>query len=226
MKGIMDLLVAAKLVTLSDEEMAQTEDNAPPLEEPAPLEVLKTEPEPPQVRPAECAPAPGKAFDELYREAGIPASPFPAERLLRLLDGLRAMDDATRKAAVRAMDDADEQWTIDDPILDAERKIQALESFRLALDADVSARKEQTAADMATLKAAQEQTSAEIRKQITELEKLLEREMQKTMDKLAALDTESKALERIAGAENARMQQEIARLQEIPAQFAPRLTHP
>ncbi len=39
----------------------------------------------------------GKGFDLLYREAALSPSPYAAEKLLRLLDGLSAMDEATRK---------------------------------------------------------------------------------------------------------------------------------
>lgn len=226
MKGILNILAAAKLVTLSDEEIEPAAGKSLPTEALLPQTTQEIEPPPPTARPAEHAPAPGKRFDELYQEAGVPPSPFPAERLLRLLDGLRAMDEATRKAAVRAMDEADEQWCIDDPIQDAQRKIAALSAFRQDLAADIAARKEQTAAGIAALHQTHEQTSAEIRRQISELEKLLERETRKTGEQVAALDAETQALERIASTEDARMAQEIARLREIPAQFASHSNQP
>lgn len=231
MKGIMDLLVAAKLVTLSEEEQAQAaaEEAAgaavttPAAAEEPPPPLMPSEP--PPVHYVTEAVAPGLSFEELYREAHIPSSPFPAERLLRLLDGLRAMDEATRKAAVRAMDEADENWNIDDPVLDAQRKIQALDAFCQALEAKMARRKEQAAADMANLKAAHEQTSREIRKQISELEKLLDRETQKTAEKMAALEAECNTLQNQVDSEKTRMQQEIARLSEISAQFGQAPNH-
>jgi len=212
MKGIMDLLVAAKLVTLSEEEAQQAEyatlpeDSATPSESPVAVCL-------------EGAPEPGQSFEEIFHAAGVPVSPFPAERLLRLLDGLRAMDDNTRKAAVRAMDEADENWTIDDPVLDAQRKIAALEAFRQGLDSEVRAKQEKMTVEIAALNTRQEQTSLEIRRQISELEKLLEREMRKTMEEVASLESEYKALQSIVGREGARIEEEIARLRQIPAQF-------
>jgi len=223
MKGIMDLLVAAKLVTLSEEEaqqaqcVMQEEDCSQATEAPGIA--------PPQTIDLEGSATPGQSFDEIYREAGIPASPFPAERLLRLLDGLRAMDENTRKAAVRAMDEADENWTIDDPVLDAQRKIAALEAFSQALDAQVFDKQEKTAAEIAALNTKQEQTSQEIRRQISELEKLLEREMRKTMEEVAALESEHRALQSIVGREGARIEEEIAKLRQIPAQFGQSTNH-
>jgi len=225
-KGIMNLLAAVNLVTLSEEEQAQAqaEADAASVVEPA-VPVVETAPEPAPVQYEAAAVAPGKSLDEIFREAGISPSPFPAERLLRLLDGLRAMDEATRKAAVRAMDDADENWNIDDPVLDAQRKINALEGFRQALAAQVSGRQEQAAADIAALKTAQERAVAEIKKQIAELEKLLEREMQKTAQQIAALEAEISALQGETDREDTRMQEEIARLREIPAQFGQHSKH-
>ena len=224
----MNLLAAVNLVTLSEEEQAQAQaqaevEAASMMAPAAPVEVTAPEPAPVQYAPA--AVKSGNSLDEIFRAAGIPASPFPAERLLRLLDGLRAMDEATRKAAVRAMDEADENWNIDDPVLDAQRKINALEGFRQALAAQVSGKKEQAAADIAALKAAQERAVAEIKKQIAEMEKLLEREMQKTAQQIAALETEISALQGETDREAAKMQDEIARLQEIPAQFGQHSKH-
>ena len=74
-----------------------------------------------------------RSFEVLYAERGVPASPFPAEKLLKLIDGLRAMEPAVRKAAVLAMDSADENWTIDDAALDASRKIRALNDTKALL---------------------------------------------------------------------------------------------
>ena len=62
-------------------------------------------------------------FDDIYANAGVSPSAYPAERLLRLVDGLSAMDQATRLMAIKAMDAADESWTIDDPLADAAAKV-------------------------------------------------------------------------------------------------------
>lgn len=217
MKGIMDLLVAAKLVTLSEEEAQQAQYATPSDDSLVATEAAPSE-SPVAVR-LEGAAEPGLSFEDIFRQASVPASPFPAERLLRLLDGLRAMDETTRKAAVRAMDEADENWTIDDPVLDAQRKITALEVFRQGLDSEVHAKQEKMTTEIAALNARQEQTSSEIRRQISELEKLLEREMRKTMEEVASLESEYRALQSIVGREGTRIQEEIARLRQIPAQF-------
>ena len=218
MKGIMKILAAAKLVTLSEDE-ASTQQAEPQPSETLPDEVIAAPVPPPPVHYAASDVVEGKSFEEIFAAANLPPSPFPAERLLRLLDGLRAMDEATRKSAGRAMDAADENWTIEDPVMDAQRKIGALESYREALDAQVAANAQTVTADIADLKAAQERAIVEIRKQISELEKLLEREVQKTTEQIAGMESELKARRDAAAREGARMSAEISKLREIPAQF-------
>lgn len=220
MKGIMKILAAAKLVTLSEEE-ANTQQS-----EPQPIEAFAGEviaeapaPAPEPVHYAASDVAEGKSFEEIFAGAHLPPSPYPAERLLRLLDGLRAMDEGTRKAAVRAMDAADENWTIEDPVIDAQRKIGALEAYRQALDAQMAGNEQAVTADIADLKTAQERAIVEIRKQISELEKLLEREVQKTAEQIAGMESELKARRDAAAREGARISAEMNKLREIPAQF-------
>lgn len=219
----MKLLAAAKLVTLSEEERAQTQSE--PVEIPTMTvdPVVNVAPVVPRLEGNDVVE--GRAFEEIFASANLPPSPFPAERLLRLLDGLRAMDEATRKAAVMAMDGADENWTIADPVIDAQRKSAVLESYREGLTAQVASTEQTTAAKIAELTGGQESVVAEIRKQILELEKLLEREVQKKTEQIAALDASLKATRDAVDREGRRITAEIDRLREIPAQFAQPTTH-
>ena len=223
MKGVMKLLAAAKLVTLSEEERAQTQSE--PVEIPTMTvdPVVNVAPVVPRLEGNDVVE--GRAFEEIFASANLPPSPFPAERLLRLLDGLRAMDEATRRAAVMAMDGADENWTIADPVIDAQRKSAVLESYREGLTAQVASTEQTTAAKIAELTGGQESVVAEIRKQILELEKLLEREVQKKTEQIAALDASLKATRDAVDREGRRITAEIDRLREIPAQFAQPTTH-
>jgi hypothetical protein len=218
MKGMMRFLAAANLVTLSEEE--QSEIQPPPVETPVTPAEPPAETPPVLAQYAESEVVEGRSFDEIFLGASLPISPFPAERLLRLLDGLRAMDEATRKAAVRAMDNADDSWTIADPVIDAQRKIAVLEAYKEVVNQQVAGIEEKAAAEAAELKANQERAVAEIRKQIAELERLLEREMRKTTEQIAGLEANAKASREAAAREARRVSAEIDRMQEIPAQFA------
>lgn len=220
MKGMMKFLAAANLVTLSEEERKAL---AP---QPAEVEQLQSTQLPPEAAPELAPEISGEAiveersFDEIFASANLPVSPYPAERLLRLLDGLREMDAVTRKAAVKAMDGADDSWTIADPVIDAQRKVAVLESYQELVSRQVNAIEQKVATEISDLKLNQERAIAEIRKQIAELERLLEREMLKTAEHIAGLESDVKAARDAAAREARRVAAEIGRLQEIQAQFA------
>jgi hypothetical protein len=242
-KGILKFLAAAKLVELSDEEKLKlhgvapgdellinqaasefTDEtagtNPPPLPDTSDAGTSLAPPINPPIAYAAADVAGGKSFEDIFKSAQIPDSPFPAERLLRLLDGLRAMDEATRKAAVHAMDAADDNWTIDDSIIDAQRKIAALEDYQKALESQLTANQQQVIAEVADLKAAEERAVTEIRKQIAEMERLLAREIQKTAEQITNLEGGQKAAQENCEREVKRLQAEVERLREIPAQFS------
>jgi hypothetical protein len=218
---VLNLLARAKLIELSEDEKVMAEGSA--AVEPAGQPVQDTTPFPASepVASEECEIAEGKSLEEIYAEVGVAASPFPAERLLRLLDGLRAMDPVTRKTAVLAMDAADDNWQIADPVLDAQRKIAALDSYKQHLEAQVRGSEKTTAATIGEISARQEQTVAEIRKQIHELEQLLERELARTTQEITRLEAALRATREAAARERHRMDVEMDRLREIPAQFVP-----
>lgn len=225
-KGMLKFLAAAKLIELSDEERAQLQTTSSEpnelVQDIAPVENVEPEPAsmPDPAAFAQTDMSEGKSFEEIFKDAHLPESPYPAERLLRLLDGLRAMDATTRKAAVSAMDAADDNWKIEDSVLDAQRKIGTLEGYQKALDAQVTGNEQKTAAEIADLKLAEEGAVTEIRKQIAEMERLLEREVQKTAEHIATLGAGLQSARDAANRETKRIHAEIERLREIPAQFS------
>jgi hypothetical protein len=165
-------------------------------------------------------PAGGLSFEQLYREAQVPESPFPAEKLLKLLDGLRAMDLATRKAAVTAMDAADDAWTVDDAVVDAERKCRALRAGAERLNANLARSEEQSRKELAALDDYAQKAADTIRKQIAELEQLLQQELESAAQKKAQAQADLHLQREATAREHARLQQEIARLSEIATIFA------
>jgi hypothetical protein len=161
----------------------------------------------------------GRPLEALYTAAGVPASPFPAEKMLKVLEGLRAMPPETRKAAILAMDAADDDWTIDDTLLDAERKARVLQQARGELEGTLSAAEQQAAADLAAQDEYQEQATAQIRAQIAELEALLQAEVTEVAQKKAAIQADLKASRDACAREAARIDQAISELSEIPRTF-------
>lgn len=229
MKGFMKFLAAAKLVELSEEERqsleaASAHDDANLLAQQADQayssEINQAPVEQNSVQYAQEDVAEGKSFDEIFASAQIGESVYPAERLLRLLDGLRAMDSATRIAAVRAMDAADDNWTIADSVLDAQRKIAALESYQKALEGQLAVQQDSVVAEIADMKLAEERAISAIKQQIAELEALLEREIGKTAETITQLEAGRQAAQQTCEREVKRLQVEIERLREIPVQFS------
>lgn len=218
MKGLMDLLARAKLVELSaDERQAAAEMAAEPAADLAAAPAAESSSLP--LSATELEVTEGKAFDEVFAAAGVPLSPFPAEKLLRLLDGLRAMDGATRKTAVLAMDAADDNWQIAGCITDAQQKIAALGGYKRHLAAQLQGSEQQAATTMADTRAKLETSTAAIRQQIAELEQLLERTITQSAQETTSIEAGLRATRESVAREVRRMDAEIERLREIPAQF-------
>ena len=176
----------------------------------------------PAPQPAEALPAlpaaalsEGVSFDELYAEANLAPSPFPAEKLLKLLDGLAAMDPPMRKAAVAAMDQADDAWTIEDPLLDASRKVRALSGARARLDQSLAAAEAEAEADLAAQQQFSEQVVSTIREQIAELEATLAEELSKVGEEKVKIQVRLEAARSGRSREAARLDAAIERLQSL-----------
>jgi hypothetical protein len=210
MSKFLRALERAGLVKLEGTDVAAVEiPEVAPQEQNAALEV-----------PANTAVPEHISFDSLYARAGVAASPFPAEKLLKLLDGLRAMDSATRKSAVMAMDAADDAWTIDDCLLDAERKCAALLATKKSVESQVKAAESATAKAVADLEKSQEETSAAVRRQIADLEGLMQREVERVANERAAVMASAREARAAGQREALRIDGEIDRLQEISRIFS------
>ena len=167
--------------------------------------------------------AEGRPFAEIYANAGLIAAPYPAEKLLRLLDGLRAMEPAMRKAAVLAMDAADDDWTIDDPLQDAQRKIRALREAVARANQTVTEAEGQAARELAAADSYQQEATTRIRAQIAELEQLLTEEVARVASERATTTGRLQATREAAAREVARLEAEAAQLNGLLQTFsAPR----
>lgn len=233
MGKLLNTLAKIGLVELNDNERPALGEDEPPLEAAAhdPLLQEQTLAEAPETEPLGRNRAPassqdsdqagieGRSFEEIYRHAQIPASSYPAEKLLKLLDGLRTLDPATRKAAVMAMDAADEEWRIEDAVSDAQHKIEALQEAGAALVGVVAQAESKTRADLDAQERYQQEASASLRRQITELEALLEQEFNKIADEKALIQARLQQTREACARETHRYTHEITRLKEILDSF-------
>jgi hypothetical protein len=161
--------------------------------------------------------AEGQAFDSFY--TGITPSPYPAEKMLKLLDGLQAMDAATRQAAVKAMDSADDSWSIDDSVADAKAKIKALTGQASAFTAQVTAIEKETEASIKALDGANDKAVTAIRKQISELEALLARQIEKNGGDKMTAQNQLQAAREACTRETGRLHAESSRLSVLVDMF-------
>ena len=162
----------------------------------------------------------GTDFASIYQAAGTPDASYSAEKLLRVLDGLKAMDPATRKTAVIAMDAADDEWTVADAVLDAERKIQALSNHNHSLESQVQAMEAESTAEKTRRDEYLAQATATIRQKIMDLETTLQQETAQIVSQKAEIDSKLEAAKASLTRESARLRAEAERLQEIPRTFA------
>jgi hypothetical protein len=174
---------------------------------------------PPPVPTASGSVTADQPLSALYEAAGVPAAPYPAERLLKVLDGLREMPPEVRKTAIIAMDAADDGWSIDDVLLDAQRKTAALNAEIGRMQQVVEAADATATAELAEQDAYLEQASASIRAQIAELESMLQDETRKVSEHKAGVRARVEHTREDAAREAARLQREIATLSQIGATF-------
>lgn len=167
-----------------------------------------------------------RAFEAIYAEGNVATAPFSAEKLLKILEGLAALEPASRKAAVLALDASDDAWTIDDALLDAERKIKALELARRQVEEQARAALEEARTAVEAREAKQQDAVTRIRQQIADLEGLLEREVTRATEEKAALHDGARAAKDACTRECTRLDAEAHRLRRLAEVFAPAASGP
>jgi hypothetical protein len=161
----------------------------------------------------------GLAFADIYARQGLSEAGFPVERLLKLVEGLRTLDPATRRAAIMAMDIADETWSMEQVLADADAKVAALRGHQRQLqgtaDAIVHANRERIVA----LETSRDGRVAELRQQIAALEAQIQDAIGTTAADVAKLHSESEANKAALLRETQRIDAHILNLDELTAQF-------
>jgi hypothetical protein len=161
----------------------------------------------------------GLTLAQIYDAASIPPSAYPAERLLRLLDGLKAMDEGLRRQTIQAIDVADDSWTINDPLSDATAKIAALERHAASINAMVEKAERDTEGLLVELRNRQGASVTEIRRQIKELEGLLAREISRGTQDAATIEAGLKAKKDDAKRELENLARSSNDLRQLVTQF-------
>jgi hypothetical protein len=216
MKGLLDLFERAGLVkqdsaeTLNEQAAHDPQADIPTISDTASLPPAATE---------VIAGSTPLNLSEIYANEGVPPSVYPAERLLRLLDGLSSMEEPVRRTAIAAMDAADESWSIADPVADAGAKINALSTHAQRLQGSLQALEAETQTRVGELNTRAEQAVGAIRKQIADLEALVAREQERTAKEIAEFEGTLSAAKAQTTLELAEIQKTREQLQRLANEY-------
>lgn len=122
----------------------------------------------------------GLDIADIYADANVGTSPYPYEKFVKLIDGLAALDDTAKKAALAAMDAADDTWTVGDISNDLAVKRAALVQYQRDIEATVVDLEGKATAAIADTKTLSDERVAAMRAQIAELEQNIQNEFQAT----------------------------------------------
>jgi hypothetical protein len=173
------------------------------------------------------APAPtvsieeGLDFAEIFARQGVAVAPFPVERLIKLVEGLRALDPTTRRAAIMAMDVADETWSMDHVLADADAKILALRGHQQALRAIAENTTGANRERIVALETERDMAVASLREQIAALEAQIQDAVGGTAAEVAKLQSQTESGKAALQRETLRLDAQILNLEELAAQFRP-----
>jgi len=197
---------------------AAAESRGAPAPAPAPAEAPTGDAGP---APADTLPEveEGLPFPDIYARQGLTEAAFPVERLQKLVDGLRTLDPTTRRAAITAMDVADETWSMDQVLADADAKIDALRGHQRHLQAGADALVQHNRERIAALESSRDTRVAELRRQIAALEAQVQDAIGTAAADIARLQSESESNKAALQRETQRLDTQIAGLQDLVAQF-------
>ncbi len=166
----------------------------------------------------------GTAFDHIFAAAAVPTAPFPVERLIKLIEGLKQLDAPTQIAAIKAMDAADETWTIDSVLEDANQKIAAIDAYKRNVSGNLSYIETQNNSRIGEIDAAKDAEVNRIREEISALEKNLEQAVASHSAEVAQLKSEVETARSAATREHRRVDAQIDILRQIVAPFSNKTT--
>lgn len=175
----------------------------------------------------------GQPLKELYQIYGVPASPKAVEEIILFLQGLRGMPQNVQNTALKAMDDADPNWSIADVILDGRYKVDALRKAKGAVDQQVETARMEASAEVEAQEAYLAEAQGTIKEQIealhaqiAELMELQQAEEMQVQERKAAALGRITSLEQQALAEHKRIETEIERITQIVSAFGPLAEEP
>ncbi len=127
---------------------------------------------------------------QVFSARGIADGPNSAQRVLKIIAGLAMFPREQQLIMVRAMDAADDTWSEQEVILDAQRRQAVLRDHLEAIEAEHATRIESIAARVTGAQTDGQQTLLDIDRRIVELQKMRQQASEATLSSLQQLELE------------------------------------
>lgn len=134
---------------------------APPVAQPSPMSGLVM---PPASAPAPVKPSFAYTIEDVYREASLPKGKNTAIAVMKLLEALANFEVHQQRKMIRAMDEVDDDWDEPTVLMDARRRIAALDHFRNHINQDLIKHGQEIQAKHA-------KTQAEVQNHLSEIDR-------------------------------------------------------
>jgi hypothetical protein len=195
--------VASAFVVMEDQPQAAPAgaEEAPNLDDIArDASTLMAQFESSEAAPAGVPAAPGGSLldqtaEDVFRDKGIADGPNSAQRVLKLIAGLSMFPREQQVAMIRAMDAADDTWSEQEVVKDAQRRQGVLRSHLQRVAQEKSQRAHALAQDVELTKKNGSDVLAEIDKRIAELYARREQEAASTATAVAKLEQQQRELD-------------------------------
>ena len=159
------------------------------------------------------------AFAQNSARQQVADAGFPVERLLKLVEGLRTLDPTTRRAAITAMDVADETWSMEHVLADADAKVEALRAHQREQQGVADALIADNSRRVQSLETERDGRVADLRGQIAALEAQIQDAIGTAAAEVAKLNAESESNKAALHREIQRIDAHILNLADLAAQF-------
>jgi chromosome segregation ATPase len=162
----------------------------------------------------------GLSIELIYQAASVPSSNYTVERLAKLIDGLKQLDATTQRAAILAMDSADDTWSIEDILQDARKKVDALRAYSNQTASKVARIRENIEKDVQRMASEKNQSIANIQAQIAELQQLMESTISQHAAETAKLNSQALSAQQAVDREQQRMSEQIEKINTLVLPFS------
>lgn len=159
-------------------------------------------------------------IEEVFSQANLPQVKFPAEKLLKMLDGMSSLTAETQRISVQAMAAAGD-WTVDEVVADAAAKLKIIDKTIEEFGESSTALDAKTLEDIAHENKCLAEATKIIQEEIQKLEVRLQDEMKSVKENIEHIRNSSSDKQDEISECVADMRKEQKKYQRITAMFPP-----